>query len=144
MGYKQLLDPGANRVWKFRTKNLEVCLTLTPEYGYPYDGDDPDGEVQGKIDDGEYVAFDSDVTVTHRQTGAELGSDSLSGSVYGCDETEQFYTMHRSSDPKQRNCSANSYKVGHYFPQMVREACEDARKVLRAIQAIRVRGEARP
>jgi hypothetical protein len=115
-------------VWTFETKRFRVTLELDRDLNYRYDGDDEDGEVQLKLDTGEYVAFDSTVTVYFDDT--EVGVDHLGGSVYSWDKVQEFWTGHRDPDPANRNCMANAYRVGHYFPDMVKEACQEARKHL--------------
>src|SRR5690606_12631955 len=100
------------------------------DHGYQYDGDDENGEIQAKLDNGEYVAFDSVVRVM--LDGIEVGWSSLGGSVYGANEYADFWTAHRDKNPMNRNCSiyrdAMRAKTGHectichYFPDMVREA----------------------
>lgn len=118
-------------VWKFRTKEFRVELYVTRDRNYQYDGDDEGGETQAKLDSGEYVAFDSVVTVEFR--GEEIASDHLGGSVYESDKVPEFWTAHRDSDPMNRNCSimraANGENCGicHYFPDMVASAISLAR-----------------
>ena len=125
----------SNPVWKFETANFTVQLKLEQDYGYQYDGDDEDGETQAKLDSGEYVAFDSTVEVIWH--GIVIGSDSLGGSVYDSNETEEFYTAHRDSDFMTRNCSlmlkarGQNVAICHYFPDMVKSAIKDARANIR-------------
>jgi hypothetical protein len=118
--------------WSFETARFTVELECTRDYRYRYDGDDPDGEVQTKLDTGEYIAFDSCVRVL--LDGEEIGVDYLGGSVYDPETAHEFWTMHRSPDPMHRNCSIMRAKnggnvcIGHYFPDMVSEAIREARK----------------
>ncbi len=114
-------------VWQFTTARFRVALYLERDANYTYDGDDPDGETQEKLDSGEFVAFNSDVIVY--LDGNEIARDSLSGSVYDSDRVAEFYTDHRGPDPLNRNCSVRGDNVciGHYFPDMVREAISQAR-----------------
>lgn len=124
--------------WKFQTARFRVALELIEEYGYQYDGDDPEGETQAKLDSGEYVAFDSVVTVT--LDGLEIGSDSLGGSVYAASTMADFWTAHRDPNAMNRNCSiyrdamrartGHDCTICHYFPDMVRIAVAEARKTL--------------
>lgn len=122
------------RVWVFNTDRFKITLDIELDYGYVYDGDDPDGEVQQKLNDGDYVAFDSIVTVYCDDM--EIASDSLGGSVYAYDEMSDFWTDHRSADPMNRNCSimraarGGNACIGHYFPDMVSQAIKDARRYL--------------
>jgi hypothetical protein len=123
-------------VWSYRTKRFTVSLKLERDYRYKYDGDDEDGETQAKLDSGEYVAFDSAVTV--ELDGEEIGFDSLHGSVYGADTVAEFYTAHRDPDVMNRNCSIMRAAMGdnvvicHYFPGMVLQAISAAREELRS------------
>lgn len=124
--------------WKFRTKRFRVELVLERDPHYRYDGDDPDGETQAKLDSGEFVAFDSRVVV--ELDGEEIGSDSLGGSVYADGEESDFWTSHRDSDPMNRNCSIMRAVNGrcvicHYFPDMVRSAIAEAREHVRQLKA---------
>lgn len=121
-------------VWRFKTARFLVTLRIEPDYGYQYDGDDPDGETQARLDNGDYLAFDSVVTVY--LDGAEIASDSLGGSVYDANSVDEFWTAHRDPNPMNRNCSIMRGKhpagpnvtIVHYFPDMVRAAIDEARK----------------
>lgn len=128
-------------VWSFKSGHFVVSLEVTEDYGYQYDGDDENGEVQAKLDSGEYVAFDSSVYV--RLNGRTIGEDHLGGSVYGVDEMADFWEAHRTSEPAYRNCSVSGRPagtvIGHYFPDMVRTAVREARATLAADRAIRLR-----
>ena len=125
-------------VWTFKTKQFRVTLDLSPSCE-PYDGDDEDGEIQRKLNDGVYVMFDSLVRVTDRQTGVELGFDSLGASVY--ETPSEFWTEHRGLGTYA--CRKEGEPIcGSYFPGMVREACRAARKAIREIGSIPVRATA--
>lgn len=114
-------------VWTFKTRRFTVRLTIEPDYGYRYDGDDPEGETQAKLNSGEYIAFDSAVTVEF--DGIKIAADHLGGSVYDARKVKEFWTAHRDHDHNNRNCSMHMDRViGHYFPEMVRIAIEAARK----------------
>jgi hypothetical protein len=129
---------GSDTVWTFRTRRFSVTLTIEDEPGYRYDGDDPDGETQGKLDSGEYVAFSSTVAVA--LDGVEIASDHLGGSVYDVATVSDFWTGHRDPDPRNRNCTEGrdmrgGSVIGHYFPDMVRQAIYAAREHVRTMQA---------
>lgn len=133
----------AEKVWKFRTERFAVSLSIQPDYGYQYDGDDPDGETQAKLNSGEYVAFDSFVTV--ELDGRVIGRDSLGGSVYAAGEVTEFWTAHRDSPAEYRNTLAQKAAgrvICHYFPDMVRQAIRDARETLADMRSVRVRENA--
>lgn len=108
-------------VWTFHTNQFRVTLEITPSFE-PYDGDDEDGEIQRKLNDGVYVQFDSFAKVVHKPTGITLGLDSLCANVY--DNPSDFYTG-----------------VGRngYFRDMVREACRAARQTIKTIEGISLR-----
>lgn len=123
------------RVWEFNTGRFCVALEIERDSNYQYDGDDPDGETQAKLDSGEYVAFDSRVVV--ELDGIEVGADSLCGSVYENGKASEFWTAHRDSDPMNRNCSimraarGSNVCICHYFPGMVASAIREARETIR-------------
>jgi hypothetical protein len=127
-------------VWKFETARFIVRLEIEEDSPFTYDGDDEDGETQRMLDSGELVAFDSLVSVDLKGSGT-IATDSLGGSVYYANAIDEFWTAHRDSDPMNRNCEAMRAAasaaspgvraaIGHYFPDMVREACRQARKAL--------------
>lgn len=125
--------PMNGAVWEFRTKNFRVVLKIEREHNPIYDGDDEDGEVQSKLDDETYISFDSEVSVYFRDEDKPLASDYLGSSVYGWDDFPDFWRAHRSADPMNRNCEemrevrGPNCCIGHYFPDMVREAISAAR-----------------
>jgi hypothetical protein len=119
--------------WTFKTRHFRVELHTTREHGYQYDGDDENGETQAALDSGELVAFDSDVLVYLRGEDYPIGRDSLGGSVYAVDDIAEFWTAHRDPNPENRNTSAMKARntcIGHYFPDMVRNAVKEAREAL--------------
>ena len=124
-------------VWEFNTARLSVKLNLTRDRRFRYDGTDDDGEIQAKLDRGDYIAFDSELVV--ELDGEEIAADYLGGSVYSWSNVHDFYTGHRDPDPMRRACSLNPRNIGHYFPDMVREACKEARAKLAKLGTIRVR-----
>ncbi|MFL6728098.1 MAG: hypothetical protein ACJ8FS_16525 [Sphingomicrobium sp.] len=127
-------------VWSFELGRVRITLEVREDYGYQYDGEDEDGETQAKLDNGEFVAFDSIVTVYI--DGHEMASDALSGSVYGVDEMSEFWTAHRTSAPEYRNTLAQKAQhqvICHYFPGMVSEAVSEARAELARLQRIPLR-----
>lgn len=138
-------------VWRFETAHFCVTLDIEYQYGYQYDGDDEDGETQSQLDAGKLVAFDSSVTVRlksplARVSPVPVGADYLGGSVYEYDNVKDFWTAHRDPDPMNRNCTimraAHGEKVSicHYFPDMVRQACAEARRTLLAMPEMRLSG----
>jgi hypothetical protein len=127
-------------VWQFETARFTVTLRIEREFNFKYDGDDENGETQRALDCGDYVAFNSFVTVD--LDGETIGRDSLFASVYGRDNFAEFWTAHRDTDFMNRNCEAMRAKRGsnvcicHYFPGMVLGAIRDARETLRARRTV--------
>lgn len=131
-------------VWRFKTRQFEVCLSIMPVYGYQYDGDDEDGSTQAMLDSGDYVAFDSSVSVIWN--GETIGADHLGSSVYAVATISEFWTAHRDANPMARNCTIYRKAKGghedarvcicHYFPGMVSEAIREARAHLRSLPAV--------
>lgn len=122
-------------VWKFETARFLIELDIEPVEGFAYDGDDEDGSIQAALYSGEFIAFDSMVSVTLKGVGT-IGFDSLGSSVYRSGEESEFWTAHRDSDPMNRNCTAMRAArganacIGHYFPDMVHAAIAQARSAL--------------
>ena len=121
-------------VWTFKTARFRVRLTIEQDYGFRYDGEDASGETQAALDAGELVAFDSSVIV--ELDGREIARDSLGASIYRASDVAAFWTAHRDANPLNRNSSimraacGEHCAIGHYFPDMVREALRAARAAL--------------
>lgn len=120
--------------WAFKSGRFDVQLHIEHDFNYKYDGDDEDGEIQRALDEDRYCAFDSTVLV--KLDGIVVGRDDLGGSVYDARKVSEFWTAHRDADPMNRNCTAYRAVHGqrsvicHYFPDMVRMACANARATL--------------
>lgn len=119
-------------LWEFETERLIVKLEIEPSV-------DPDISWmhQDQLDDlesGHLVFFDAACTV-YGPINKILGYDSLGESCYFI--PQKFVTDHRDSDPMNRNCSIMRTKRGekvvicHYFPSMVKQACQQARQTMR-------------
>jgi hypothetical protein len=129
------------QVWSFSIGRVELTLEIEQEPDYQYDGDDEDGETQRKIDCGDYVAFRS--TVRCYIDSMEMGRDDLGGSVYEFGKESEFWTAHRTSLPEYRNTLAQREAkrcVGHYFPDMVRTAIDEARETRKELAKLRANG----
>lgn len=106
-------------IWSCRTANFEVYLKLDEEYGYKYDGDDEDGTIQLGLDEGDLVAFSASVEVyADEWPDLCIGVDHLGGSVYRDGETHKF--IHDG-----------------YFKDMLKEACDDARRTINNMPKLR-------
>ena len=130
-------------VWVFETARFQIRLEIERDWNYQYDGDDENGETQAALDSGEYVAFDSRVVI--ELDGIEIASDSLGGSIYVADDIADFWRAHRDADPLNRNCSVmraargGNVVICHYFPGMVAQAIDEARRVLRGMHEVKLR-----
>lgn len=125
-------------VWTFETARFTIALELTPCDYLDLTWDET-GETADMIDRGIWEAFDSRVVVY--LDGREVGSDSLGQSIY--ERPSDFWEGHRAADPMDRNCTimraarGGNVCIGHYFPDMVREAIADARRTLRNAPELR-------
>lgn len=121
--------------WQFKTDKLTVRLDIKRERGYRYDGEDPDGEIQAQLEEGELVAFTSTVEVLVGDEPEPIGWASLHGSVYQAGRVSDFWTDHRTAPFEGRNTlalKARNTVICHYFPGLVAEACAMAREELQA------------
>lgn len=127
--------------WQFKTRNFTIALYVDIDWDFQYDGEDEDGSIQRQLNSCELVAFDSRIKV--QTQGCIIGVNFLGGSVYKPNRMSDFWTAHRSSDPMQRNCSimraanGGNVSIGHYFPDMVREATKEARQTLANMPRVR-------
>ena len=96
-----------------RTKNFVVRATIEPDHDLDMSWDDS-GEVQEKLESGEYYAFQTKVAVYWN--GAEISADYLGGSVYA--NPRDFFREHIGARGK----------YGSYFRDMVSQAIGEARK----------------
>lgn len=117
-------------VWEFNTAKFRITLEILPEDMDPADSFEFDEDIEAvRNDDVEW--FSAKVAVYFK--GVEIASDHLGGCAYN--SIEEFYTSHRDANPLNRNCQAfravhgENSVIGHYFPDMVRQAIGEARKV---------------
>jgi hypothetical protein len=121
-----------NEMFRFETANFIVRATIEPDSDLDLSWDE-DGSVTDALDRGLFQSFCTVVTVSTKD-GIELGRDILGGSIY--EKPAEFFSDYRSADPMNRNCSAmreangGNVVIGHYFPDMVRNAISEARKRL--------------
>jgi hypothetical protein len=122
------------RMFSFETATFLVEAFISPDQDLDLSFDDS-GETAEKLESGEYQAFATDVTVTHKPTGIVLATESLCGSVYS--DPREFFTDHRNSPAEHRNTLANKARgvcICHYFPGMVTEATKAARAALASLK----------
>lgn len=108
-------------MWTFETKEYRIAWKIEPDQDLDLSWDET-GEVTERLKNGEFVAFLSKVSVTHKPTGLELGSDYLGGSIY---ENPAEFRDHFGIRAQGRRDGCN---YGSYFSDMVREAIAQARK----------------
>jgi len=119
--------------WQFDTAKYRIIFATAPELE-PYDGEDIDGSIRDAINNGTFAWFIARVTVVAKETGYVIGADYLGMCCYN--SVEEFLTSHRDDDDMNRNCSTMRNKRGsnvvicHYFPSMVLQAIEEARRTL--------------
>jgi hypothetical protein len=117
--------------WNFKLGRFEVLGQVAPEEMNPADDFDNPADVEA-IQSGEIDWFQVRVVVT--KDGHEIGSDYLGGCAYK--SVQDFFKEHRDRDPMNRNCSimrkarGDNVVICHYFPDMVHQAIQDARKTL--------------
>ena len=126
-------------LWSFSTARFTV--TCAADYDQDVDLSWRDDAHAAWADANGVEYYEFDVTVTYR--GRVIGTASLCGSGYS--DPRDFVTAHRDPDPLNRNCSimraANGPDsfIGHYFPDMLREALAEARRYLAGTRAVRLR-----
>lgn len=115
-------------MWQFRCGRFTIRAAIAPAHDLDLSWDDT-GETADKLASGEWEAFDTRVAVY--LNGAMIGDDWLCGSIYA--DPAELFTGHRDPDPMNRNCSemraarGGNVCIGHYFPDMVRTAIDNAR-----------------
>lgn len=124
-----------NNLWEFNTKRFSVHLSCQYDNDVDLSFDDT-GETAAKIESGEWTPYVFRVTV--RLDGRKVSDDYLGGSIYA--DPMEFVTSHRTSKPESRNTLANKARnvaVCHYFPDMVKQAINEARKALADVPSLR-------
>ena len=121
---------------EFKTKNFRVVV----DADYDYDTDlsfDDTGEVRGKLESGEYVAFQVKAAVY--MNGAEVGVDYLGGCIYS--DISEFQD-HRACGKYNAELAAKgeTARCGSYFKDMIHSAISEARKHVKTMQGVHIRG----
>lgn len=114
-------------LWSFKTANFVIEWSVAPDDDVDISFDET-GETQEKLASGEWLAFVSRMTVTHRETGAVLGEDFLGGSIYA---NPSDFRDHIGMQSRHNN-------HGSYFRDMVSGACKEARKELAKLQSLKL------
>lgn len=116
------------RMYEFTIGRFTIAADIHPSDDLDLSWDD-DGEARANLESGLWEAFDTKVSV--RFNGVEIASDWLCQSIYA--DPSEFFSDHRDADPMNRNCSVmraargDNVMIGHYFPDMVRNAVNEAR-----------------
>jgi hypothetical protein len=108
---------------KFQTQNFSVSVDAE----YDWDTDlsfDDSGEVQRKLESGDLISFQVAVTVTHNETGLELGADYLCGCIY---ESIEAFQDHREAAKHtrrlvRRNGRFQIYRKDRKYPSCLTRA----------------------
>lgn len=116
-------------MFRFETANFVVRAMVQEDSDVDCSFDET-GETQEKLASGEWQAFGTIVTVEHN--GIVLGRSSLSGSIYA--KPREFFIEHYGLAAKSR---ADGCNYGCYFPGMIQEAIEEARKALASMPKVR-------
>lgn len=116
-------------MFRFETANFVIRATVATDQDVDLSFDET-SETRDKINSGEWQAFDTEVTVSHK--GIELGADYLGGSIYA--NPRDFFKEHIGLAAKSR---ADGCNYGAYFPDMVREAISEARIALASMPKVR-------
>lgn len=124
----------------FETANFKVSVDA--EYDFDLDlSFDEDGSVLKNLESGKLIAFQVAVTVTHKQTGMELGTDYLGGCIYrSLDE----FADHRECGKQNREYErkGDDGRCGSYFSDMIHSAIAEARENRRKLAIPRLRSAA--
>jgi hypothetical protein len=120
---------------EFRTKNFSVICQAFPEEDLDISWDDS-GEVAKGLDDGELIAFVAHVAVYYH--GDKVGEAYLGNCVY---KSLEDFMDHRECGQQNREYEARGERgrCGSYFHDMIREACQEARKTIAQYREVRVR-----
>ena len=128
-------------IWCFVTRAFTVRVDALPEEDLDLSWDDT-GEVARDLESGRYTAFCARAQVLDAE-GRVLAADYLSNCISG--SFAEFGSSHRGPDPLNRNSSimraarGSNTVICHYFPDMVRIVCREARAALRAHAALYLR-----
>src|SRR5208337_935527 len=128
-------------IYTFATANFTVKVDALEDEYLDLSWDEG-GAAAESLERGDSVAFCAYATVLDKD-GRVLARDCLSGCIYG--SLQEFATAHRDPDPLNRNSSimraakGSNVCICHYFPDMVRGVCQEARETLRKHAAVKVR-----
>lgn len=131
-------------IWTFTTANFSVRVDALPEEDWDFSWDDT-GDAREGLESGRYVGFCARAQVLDFE-GATLAEDYLGACI--SNSLDEFGGAHRDPDPLNRNSSIMRARRGanvvicHYFPDMVRIACREARRTLGRHARCRLRATA--
>lgn len=121
---------------EFNTARFRVIADAIEEGDVDLSWDDT-GDVRAGLESGEFIVFIARVRVYC--DGEEIAADYLGGCIY---RDFDAFMDHKECgrQNKEHAAKGESGRCGSYFHDMIREACSEARKALRKMQSIRVRG----
>jgi hypothetical protein len=115
-------------VWAFHTARFGIYLGVCPEDMDPAGCFELDEDIE-EVRNGDVAWFKARVAVF--LNGKMIGADYLCGCAYA-DVSEFFQSHWKSPDDSRNTLAAKARNIcsGEYFPDMVREAIADARKLM--------------
>jgi hypothetical protein len=120
---------------EFKTKNFKVVVDAEEDYDLDLSFDE-DGSVRKDLERGKLIAFSARVQVFFK--GSEVATDYLGGCVYkSIEEFQDHREVGKQNAEYERK--GESGRCGSYFHDMIRTACEEARKTIAAYKDVHVR-----
>jgi hypothetical protein len=111
----------------FETANFRVSVDAEYDYDTDLSFDDT-GKVREQIERGDLIAFQVAVTVTHKPTGTELGTDYLGGCIY---ESIDAFMDHRACGVQNRRRIRRDGRFQIYRKNRPYESCLSRKDKLR-------------
>lgn len=110
----------------FETPNFKVSVDAEYDWSIDLSFDDT-GEVRKDLESGKLINFQVAVTVTHKDSGMELGTDYLGGCIY---PSLAAFMDHRECGKQNQEYErkGDDGRCGSYFADMIHEAIAEARK----------------
>jgi hypothetical protein len=120
---------------EFKTKNFKVVVDAEEDYDLDLSFDE-DGSVRKDLERGKLISFSARVQVFFK--GNEVATDYLGGCIYkSIEEFQDHREVGKQNAEYERK--GESGRCGSYFRDMIRTACEEARKTIAAYKDVRVR-----
>jgi hypothetical protein len=120
-----------NTIWSFETARFAVVCRAEPEDLDPADSFEFEDDIEFARSGDPAAWFCAVVEVREKESGAVIGRDVLGGCSYR--SFADFTESHWDSPADGRNTfavKARNTVIGHYFPDMVRVAIDEARATI--------------